>query len=861
MKYDPSAIEPKWQKRWARDRVFHTDEHAEGEKYYCLEMLPYPSGRLHMGHVRNYAIGDVVTRFRRLRGFNVLHPMGWDSFGMPAENAAIQRGVHPVAWTRQNISAMRAQLKTLGFAYDWDREIASHTPEYYHWNQWLFLRFLERDLAYRKDALVNWCPSCETVLANEQVEDGLCWRCDSVVEERHLSQWFFRITEYVEELLADVESLEGWPDRVRSMQRNWIGRSTGARVTFSVASGDAAGSDELDETEGDGDGGGNGAGDRSGAPLEVFTTRIDTIFGATFMVLAPEHPLARSWYEEGPGPDSDMDAAAFAARIDALEKMNRRQRPGEEGEKEGVFTGHYAVNPFNGERLPIWIANFVLMDYGTGAIMAVPAHDERDFEFARKYGLPIRPVIAPADGEQPAEMEQAAPIYGVLMANCGAYAGMSSADAQSKMVADADSGGFGAAAVDYKIKDWGVSRQRYWGTPIPVIHCESCGVVPVPYEDLPVVLPEEVELSGEGGSPLGKVESFVNVECPTCGGPGRRETDTMDTFVDSSWYYLRYLSPDHADAPFARAAADYWLPVDIYIGGITHAVLHLLYFRFFCKAMADMELLDVREPVDRLLTQGMVLMGGSAMSKSRGNVVDPEAMVNRYGADATRIFVLFAAPPERDFEWDEGGIEGCARFLSRAWTIVEQSRLALEGVGTSGNVEGLPDALARLRRKAHDTTRRVTEEIDQRLHFNTAVAAMMELLNDCYAAIAEIPAAEAGEHAWVYRDTFERLVTLLSAFAPHISEELWKMLGHRGYVLDHRWPDYDAAVLRRETVRIAVQVDGKVRGTVEVPADLDDKEALIEAAASEENVARHLEGKDVVRSVVVPGKIISLITS
>jgi len=839
--YDARAIEKKWQARWAEDDVYHVEDVGSGSKYYCLEMLPYPSGKLHMGHVRNYALGDVVARFRRMQGYDVMHPMGFDSFGMPAENAAIQRKTQPATWTRQNIELMRDQLQDLGFAYDWQREIASHTPEYYRWNQWLFLRFLERGLAYRKDALLNWCPSCETVLANEQVEEGLCWRCSSEVEERKLTQWFFRITEYVEELLRDVDTLEGWPERVRTMQKNWIGRSEGANVNFGVE-----GSDDK---------------------LEVFTTRVDTIFGATFMVLAPEHPLARRWYEQGPGSDAELDADAFRTTIDRLEKMGRRQRPGEEGEKEGVFTGHWAMNPFSGERVPIWIANFVLMDYGTGAIMAVPAHDERDFEFARKYGLTVRPVVEPEGDETPdwvadaERMTEAHAIYGRLLPNCGDYAGMECRAAQAAMIAAAEADGFGAGAIDYKIKDWGISRQRYWGTPIPVMYCDACGVVPVPEEDLPVRLPEEVELSGEGGSPLRHVDEFVNVECPGCGGPARRETDTMDTFVDSAWYYLRYLSPHEEQAPFTRAAADYWAPVDIYIGGITHAVLHLLYFRFFCKAMADLGLIGVREPVTRLLTQGMVQLDGKTMSKSRGNTVDPDHMVSRYGADATRLFVLFAAPPERDFDWMEGGVEGCWRFLSRAWTLIEQGADTLPAGAPEGPAGELPEPLVALRRKAHETTRRVTEEVEDRLHFNTAVAALMELLNECYAAVAELPVDHAGAHAWVYRDTFERFAALLAPFAPHVAEELWQMLGHEGYILEQTWPSYDEAVLERDTVAIGVQVDGKLRGTVEVPADLTDKDALVAAALEEPNVARHVEGQELARTVVVPGKIISLITS
>ena len=842
MSYDAKSIEDKWQSRWADDDVYRANEKAEGEKYYCLEMLPYPSGRLHMGHVRNYSIGDAVARFRRMRGYNVLHPMGWDSFGMPAENAAIEREIHPAAWTRDNIATMREQLKQLGFAYDWDREIASHTPEYYRWNQWLFLKFLESGLAYQKEGLVNWCPSCETVLAHEQVEDGRCWRCQSVVEERRLTQWFFRVTRYVDELLADLSSLDDWPDRVRTMQINWIGKSNGARVVFG-----------LDDD------------DRG---LEIFTTRIDTIFGATFMVVAPEHPLIQRLLEIGPGPDAGLGTDEFRSSVDRLAGMSRRQRHNEEIEKAGVFTGHYATNPFNDERLPIWVANFVLMDYGTGAIMAVPAHDERDFEFARKYGLPIRPVIGPLGDDQPGwiadpgALSSAQAIEGVLLDGSGRFAGLPTAQARADMSAAARDGGFGDTAFDYRIKDWGISRQRYWGTPIPIIYCDACGVVPVPEEDLPVELPEEVEFTGTGGSPLQRVESFVNVDCPTCGSPARRETDTMDTFVDSSWYYLRYVSP-HDDAhPFESEAADYWLPVDIYIGGITHAVLHLLYFRFFCKAMADLGLLRAREPVTELLTQGMVLMGGLAMSKSRGNVVDPDEMVRRYGADATRIFVLFAAPPERDFEWNEGGVEGCARFLNRTWTIVNRALDALAEVrgDPAADAGDLPKPLVQLRRKAHDTTRRVTREIGERLHFNTAIAALMELLNECYAATAELPVAEAGPHAWVYRDVFERLTAMLSPLAPHLAQELWEALGHDDYVLDAAWPAFNSALLQLDTVSLAVQVDGKIRGRVEVPADLLDQEELVAKAMENANVARHLEGKSIIRSVVVPGKIVSLNT-
>jgi leucyl-tRNA synthetase len=838
--YNPTAIETKWQELWASDDVHHVDGELGGPKYYCLEMLPYPSGRLHMGHVRNYSIGDAIARYRRMCGFRVMHPMGWDSFGMPAENAAQERGIHPAIWTRDNIATMRAQLKRLGFAYDWAGEIASHTPEYYRWNQWFFLRMLEAGLAYRKEAPLNWCSKCETVLANEQVEDGGCWRCGTAVEERRLEQWFFRITDFAEELLQGLPRLTGWPERVRIMQENWIGRSEGSRVKFKL----------------------QGRGD----DIEVFTTRIDTIYGATFLVLAPEYPLASEWAHNGPGPDVDLDESEFRAEVQRLTHMDRRQRYGEEIEKAGVFTGHYAINPFSGERIPIWIANFVLMDYGTGAIMAVPAHDERDHEFARKYGLEIRPVIEAVGsdaGENAStdETEAASTADGIMMDNCGPYAGLTSAEGRKRMNADAEAGGFGAAAVDYRLKDWGISRQRYWGTPIPIIYCDECGVVPVPEGDLPVKLPEDVELTGKQGSPLARVDSFVNVECPQCSRPGRRETDTMDTFMDSSWYYLRYLSPHDDEVAFETDVARYWMPVDIYIGGITHAVLHLLYFRFFCKVLRDFGMLEVDEPTRELLTQGMVLLGGSAMSKSRGNVVDPDEMVARYGADATRIFVLFAAPPERDFEWDEGGIEGCSRFLNRAWTLVSQTHEDLERIesGEDKGTAGLPEQLVRLRRKAHDTTRRVTEELHRRLHFNTAIASLMELLNECYTVVSEVPLEAAAEHGWVFRDTFERFARLLAPFAPHLAQELWELLGHAGYILDAPWPSYDAEALQTEMVSLAVQINGKLRGRVDVPADLTDEEAILDIARSEPNVAQHLEEVTLLRTVVVPGRIVNLV--
>lgn len=832
--YEPDDIEPKWQERWAEDGVFRTPSRGteSADRFYCLEMLPYPSGRIHMGHVRNYSIGDAVARNERMRGREVMHPIGWDSLGMPAENAAIDQDVDPASWTRENIDAMRAQLKRLGFSYDWDREIATYLPEYYRWNQWIFLRFLERDLAYRKEGLVNWCPSCETVLANEQVEEGLCWRCDSVVEECRLAQWFFRITEYAEELLSGLDLLGEWPDRVVTMQRNWIGRSEGAMVDFAV--------DGMDEQ------------------LRVFTTRVDTIYGATFVLVAPEHPFVERLLEGGL-PDG-IDAEAFAEDVRRIAAMPRRQHRGEEPPKVGVPTERQAVNPYSGERVPIWVANFVLMDYGTGAVMAVPAHDERDHAFAREYGLEIRPVVAPTGDERPADDEAPFTGEGVLLDNCGEHAGMESAEARRELVATAREGGFGEAAVDYKLKDWGVSRQRYWGTPIPVVHCPECGVVPVPEEELPVVLPEDVELGDSHGSPLAGVEEFVHATCPRCDGEARRETDTMDTFVDSSWYYLRYISPRHEEGPFDPREAARWLPVDLYIGGIEHAVLHLLYFRFFCRALRDLGLLQVDEPVARLLTQGMVTRDGAKMSKSKGNVVDPDEIVERYGADTTRLFVLFAAPPVRDLEWDERGIEGCHRFLNRVWNLVDGAKEQLQGVDDSGAGADLPEALARLRRKVHDTVRKVTEDVEERLQFNTAIAALMELTNECYAASSSVSVSDAGEHRWAYREALERLVQLLSIFAPHVSQELWERLGHEGYVDRVAWPTWDADVLEREEVELAVQVDGKLRSRLKVPVSLTDRERLAELAREDPQVRAHLEDKELVRTVVVPGKIVNLVT-
>ena len=849
--YNHSEIEKRWQKHWRETAAFRTPpagESGEAERFYCLEMLPYPSGRIHIGHVRNYSIGDAVARNRRMRGYEVMHPIGWDALGLPAENAAIEQQTHPAEWTRKNIDAMRAQLQRLGFSYDWDREIASYQPEYYGWNQWFFLRFLENDLAYRKDGPVNWCPSCATVLANEQVEEGRCWRCDSEVEERRLAQWFYRITRYAEELLDGLDGLTEWPERVIAMQRNWIGRSRGTEIAFAID-----GPEEAAPSDGQ---------------LRIFTTRVDTIFGATFMVVAPEHPFVRELLDGGElGADASMDIEELRAEVERLAAMPRRARRGEDIDKHGVFTGSYAINPFNGERLPIWVANFVLMDYGTGAIMAVPAHDERDHTFATKYDLPVRPVISlatedpePDGGDLP---DLPFSEEGHLLSNCGEFSGLGTADARATMTAHAKMLGFGHGAIDYKLKDWGLSRQRYWGTPIPIIHCPACGVVPVPDEDLPVVLPADAPLDRGQGSPLERVESFVNVDCPRCGVAARRETDTMDTFVDSSWYYLRYLSSNDATVPFSKIEGDAWSPVDLYIGGVEHAVLHLLYFRFFCRALRDLGLLSVDEPTRGLLTQGMVTKDGAKMSKSKGNTVDPDEMVERYGADTTRLFVLFAAPPVRDLEWDERGVEGCARFLGRVWKLIEGEASSLPSVEAGFGDAGpsLPEPLAQLHRKVHETVRRVTRDVEERLQFNTAIAALMELTNACNTARQAVSIVEAGEHSWVYRLAFERLAVMLSVFAPHIAQELWTTLGHSEDLTRYPWPEYDPSVLQSDEATMIVQVDGRLRGRLVVPTDLADEQRLTEMAMADPVIRAHVEGRQLRRSIVVPGKILNLVTS
>jgi leucyl-tRNA synthetase len=819
--YAYTEIEARWQQRWREARTFEVTEDPHKQKYYCLEMLPYPSGDIHVGHVRNYCITDVVARYRRMRGFNVLHPIGWDALGLPAENAAIKRGVHPEKWTRENIAQMKRQLQRLGFSYPWSREIATCDPEYYRWNQWFFLRMLERGIAYRAKAAVNWCPSCQTVLANEQAEGGVCWRCGSKVEERHLDQWFLRITAYQDELLDDMAALPHWPDRVLVQQRNWVGRSTGAEVDFAVEGG--------------------------AAPLRIFTTRVDTIYGATFMMLAPEHPRVEELL-------SGSNAAEARSAIARLRAQDRRARQAGQVEKEGVFTGRYAVNPFSGERIPIWVGNFVLMGYGTGAIMAVPAHDARDFEFARKYGLPVRVVVQPAGGAlDGATMPESYDGPGRTV-NSGPFDGLDSEEAIRRMAEHAREKGFGQPAVTYRLKDWLISRQRYWGTPIPVVYCDKDGTVPVPDAQLPVKLPPEAPFTGEGGNPLTKVPEFVNAVCPRCGGPARRETDTMDTFVDSSWYFYRYVSPRKDDGPFDPGAVRYWFPIDLYVGGIEHAILHLVYSRFWTKVMRDLGLVTFDEPVTRLFPQGMVHKNGEVMSKSKGNTVAPDDIIGRFGADTLRLYTLFVAAPEDPLEWSDESIAGVHKFLNRVWRLVDRHAEALAGELRGAMPADLPPPARALRRKVHQTIQRVTDDVDERIKLNTAVAALMELVNEIYRLEGEVTAGPARA---ALREALETLVLLLSPFAPHVSEEMWMRLGRRFSIVDRPWPVADAEVAREAELELAVQLDGKVRARITVSPDAVEEEIKKRAL---EAIAPLLNGRQVSNVRVVPGRLVSVVT-
>jgi leucyl-tRNA synthetase len=840
--YKPQQIEKKWQEAWRASRSFEVTEDSAKPKFYCLEMFAYPSGHAHVGHVRNYMIGDVVARMKRMRGFNVLHPFGWDAFGMPAENAAIKSNTHPETWTLDNIAHMKGQLQRLGISYAWEREIATCLPEYYRWNQWLFIRMFERGLAYRRRSTVNWCPSCQTVLANEQVVDGGCWRCGTPVTTRELEQWFFRITAYADELLDAIGKMDEWPEKVLTMQRNWIGRSEGARVRF------ALGPDSI----------------------EVFTTRIDTIYGATFVLLAPEHPMVERFAQEA------ADPAAFRASVSRFRSQDRTARLTGEVEKEGFDTGRKAINPFTGAPVPIWIANFVLVEYGTGAVMGVPAHDERDYEFARKYDLPIQVVVRPADGPEPTieRMTDAVSNDGVLV-NSGPYDGMTSDAAREALTAEAARRGIGEGTVQYRLKDWGISRQRYWGTPIPMLYCDHCGIVPVRDEDLPVVLPKTAEFSGRGDSPLAQIPEFVNTTCWKCGGPAKRETDTMDTFVDSSWYFFRFCDPKNDAMAFEPAKANYWGPVDFYSGGIEHAILHLIYSRFFTRVFRDLGMVGMDEPFERVLTQGMVLRNGQVMSKSKGNVVDPDDMIQKFGADALRVYVTFVAPPEKEIEWTDAGLEGSFRFLARVWRLVDAVCETVAGEGIPAPVAAdLDESERALRRKTHDTIRRVTQDLDPRVHLNTAVSALMELVNELYQfcdrpgrsiSVRRAEAASAAgvverkETVAVLKEAVEALVLMLSPFAPHMAEELWERLGHAGGIASAAWPGYDAEVAKAEETVVPVQINGKVRARLTVATGTSDADLQARALA-DPHVQAHVKDKAIKKIVVVNGgKLVSIV--
>ncbi len=861
-KYDPRTIETEWQAFWEKTDLFKVSEDPSREKYYLLEMFPYPSGKIHMGHVRNYTIGDVVARYKRMRGFNVLHPMGWDAFGMPAENAAIANNTHPAQWTYDNIDAMRTQLKRLGFSYDWDREIATCRPEYYRWEQWLFIKMYEKGMAYRKESFVNWCETCQTVLANEQVEAGMCWRCGKPVRQKKLRQWFFRITDYAEDLLAYCDRLEGWPEKVTTMQKNWIGRSTGAEIHFPVENRDEA--------------------------ITVFTTRQDTVFGAAFMCLAPEHPLVTTLSH------GTQQEAAVADFIDRMALSDRSSRAVEEYEKEGVFTGGYCINPMNGRRMPVYTANFALMEYGTGAVMSVPAHDQRDFEFARKYHLEIVVVVQPPNEElDPTTMTEAYAGDGTMV-NSGAFNGLHNREAMEAIAGRMEKKGVGKKTVNYRLRDWGISRQRYWGAPIPMVHCKDCGIVPAAEADLPILLPEDAELLEGGKSPLPSLEAFIQTTCPGCGRPARRETDTMDTFVESSWYFDRYCSPRRHDAMFDKEAVDYWMPVDQYIGGVEHAILHLLYSRYFTRVLNELGLIDCKEPFTRLLTQGMVCKETVAcpahgflfpeeiqesgedrlcrkcgdqvtvgrvekMSKSKKNVIDPNVLLDRYGADTTRLFCLFAAPPERDLEWSEQGVEGGHRFLNRVWRLFNAWEEAVREVSPSDG-KGLPSEVKGLYRKTHGTIKKVTNDIEERFHFNTAISAVMELVNGMNAVETNAAAPEnaSRETAAVMKLAMETTVKLLSPMVPHFAEELWRATGHEGSVLLTSWPDYDEAALKTDEILIVVQVNGKLRGRFTIDADAD-QSAVKQRALEDDQVWKFIDGKAIKKVIVVKNKLVNIV--
>ena len=842
-RYDAHRIEAKWLERWQQDpSLYAAESHSTRQKYYVLEMLPYPSGALHMGHVRNYAIGDALARYMWMNDYNVLHPMGWDSFGLPAENAAIQNNTPHREWTLRNIAAMKAQMKRLGFAYDWSREVTTCLPDYYKWNQWFFIKLFEKGLAYRKKSRVNWCPKCATVLANEQVVNGCCWRHeDTLVEQRELEQWFLRITNYSEELLRDLDRLPGWPEKVRTMQRNWIGRSEGTLVDFKL----------------------DGSTDPATSTITVFTTRVDTIFGATSVQLAPQHPLVARLTK-----NNDL----LRGEVDKLIAEQRKAREvGDIGEieKHGINTGRYAINPYNGEKVPIWVANYILMDYGTGAIMSVPAHDERDYEFARKYKIEIRLVILPAGDPEETAVEPKLPFTTMqgMLVNSGRFSGMDCESAIKAMSEQAEKDGFGKATVTYRLKDWGISRQRYWGTPIPMLYCEKDGIVAVAEKDLPVILPENVDITLTGGSPLGRVPEFVNATCPKCGGPARRETDTMDTFVDSSWYFYRYTDARNDQAPFDSERAGYWFGdrgIDQYIGGVEHAILHLIYSRFWTKFMRDMGLIKNDEPAERLFTQGMIIKAGAKMSKSLGNVVSPDDMVERYGADSTRMYTLFATSPDRELDWQDEGVEGIERFLSRVYRFAARNARPSDPAWNKPLPEILDPSARGLQRKLHQTIKRVSDDFQGRWHFNTSIAAIMELVNELYlleTRVENVPAGDSPAKAVpvsLLADIQRTLALLLAPFAPYLAHELWEMLGEKGSLLRAPWPEYDRALAKEEEIELPVQVNGKLRSRIVVPADAAD-DLVRERALADEKIVTLIAGKQIVKVIVVTGKLVNIV--
>ncbi len=821
-KYNPKEIEQKWQKKWADEETYKTEADPSLKKYYVLEMFPYPSGNLHMGHVRNYSIGDVLARYKRMAGFNVIHPMGYDAFGMPAENAAIKHGVRPSDWTFSNIENMTRQQQTMGLSYDWDREVETCRPDYYRWTQWLFELFYKRGLAYKKAASVNWCDTCGTVLANEQVVDGKCWRCDSEVHKKSLSQWFLKITDYADELLKDLELLKGWPERVKTMQDNWIGRSEGLEFAFDFPA--------------------------IGEKIPVYTTRPDTAFGVTFLALAAEHPLVEKICADNP------KAAEIKAFCEKARNQSEMERTSETSEKEGIFTGLCCVNPFNGNEVQIWVTNYVLAEYGTGAVMGVPAHDQRDWMFATKYNIPKILTIQPKGQTlNLSEMDAAYVEKEGVLVNSDKFDGMEMHAALSAIMDEAEAKGFGKRRVNYRLRDWLISRQRYWGAPIPIIHCPHCGEVLVPEEELPVKLPENVKFEQGAVSPLAQCEEFVNVKCPKCGADAKRETDTMDTFICSSWYYLRYTDPHNEKEPFAKDKVNYWGPVDQYIGGIEHAILHLLYSRFFTKVLRDAGLVDFDEPFTNLLTQGMVIKDGSKMSKSKGNVVSPEEIIAKYGADTARLFILFAAPPERDLEWSDQGVEGAWRFLNRVWRIVGQFAPLVREGKDDYDVSKLTKEETALRRTLHQTVAKVTDDVETRFTFNTAISSIMELVNELY-TFQEVENVNAG----LIREVVLGLVKLLAPFSPHITEEMWSEIGGEGSVHAQKWPTYDKEAMKESEVEIVLQINGKVRDRIVVPAELD-KTAMEKAALSQPKVQQYTEGKTVVKVVAVPGKLVNIV--